>query len=380
MNRINYLDRVRAIGMFLVYYGHFVQKLIAGSGNSAFDQWKLVYSFHMPLFFFLAGIFWKPTPAFIEVFREKLRTRILPWITFTVVLIPLWLWLDPAKFWERLLSASYLVGNPKLNIVTWFLICLFSVELLAALLAKYFRLGLFRIILYSAAFFVVGYYGFVRNNATVTGLIGFRPDIWYIDDAFIAIVFYFAGYLLKDVLFRADGRAGWFASILVMAIAGYIVLQTYDLNVDEKFWGVMMISSKYGKPLYFLLTAFAGIFFSLALGRALGFDLPPLNFVGRNTIIFLGLNGLCQHFIDRMVIDALNLGVKTHLEIFLYSSSYVIVMMLLFTPVVIGLRKWFPQLVGVAWTPSSLLPPIEEWPERGVGLAIRKTLKKYVIN
>ena len=380
MKRIEYIDRARAIGMFLVYYGHFVQKLIPGSGNPAFDQWKLIYSFHMPLFFFLAGIFWKPNPLFGEVFKEKLKTRIVPWVTFSLILIPLWLWLDPEKFRERALTASYLVGNPKLNIVTWFLVCLFVVELLAALLAKYFKLGIFRIALYSILFFLVGYYGFVRNGATVNDLIGLRPDIWYIDDAFIAILFYFAGYLLKDVLVKFDGRIGWFISLPLALVMGHALLQTYDLNQEDKFWGVLMISSKYGNPYYFLLTAFIGIFFILALSRSIGLNLSPLNFVGQNTILFLGLNGLGQHFIDRIVVEGLNLSVKSHLEVFLYSAGYVVTMMLLLTPIVIGLRKWFPELVGLPWMPSSLLPPINEWHKRSVGRPISALLKKHVIN
>lgn len=380
MKRIGYLDYARALGMFLVYYGHFVQKLIATSSAVASAQWRFIYSFHMPLFFFLAGVFWKPNPSFVDVFKDKLKTRLLPVLTFTLLLLPFWLMLDPEKFLERVLSASYLVGNPKLNIVTWFLVCLFTVELLATLTAKYLKMTPLRIVLYSAVFFFIGYFAFVRNPSTVNELIGLRPDIWYIDDAFIAMVFYFAGYLLKDILFKAESRTGWFVSLPLAILAGYIVLRTFDMNQEDKFWGVMMISSKYGNPVYFLLTAFAGIFFVIALSRFIGMNLPPLSFVGQNTIIFLGLNGLCQHFIDRLVVDALKLDVHSHIGIFLYSAVYSIVMMALFTPLVIALKRWFPQLMGLAWTPTSLLPPIEEWGSRGVGGWLIVQLKKFVIN
>jgi hypothetical protein len=169
-------------------------------------------------------------------------------------------------------------------------------------------------------------------------------------------------------------------SVPILLIAGFALLQTYDLNSESKFWGVLMISSKYGNPWLFLLTAFAGIFLVLAFSRAIGLNLPPLNFVGQNTIIFLGLNGLCQHFIDRIVIDALNLTVKTHFEVFLYTSIYVIVMLTLFSPLVMGLRRWFPQMVGLKWSEASLLPPLEEWGQRGLGGWLVTGLKKVVLN
>jgi len=58
MKRIDYLDTAKAIGMYLVYYGHFIEKLYYAGSIAAFSELKLIYSFHIPLFFFLAGIFW----------------------------------------------------------------------------------------------------------------------------------------------------------------------------------------------------------------------------------------------------------------------------------------------------------------------------------
>jgi len=381
MKRIEYLDRARAFGMFLVYYGHFVQKLIqSGGGNLAAVQWRLIYSFHMPLFFFLAGIFWRPNPDFLFVLKDKLKTRIVPWIVFSLLLVPFWLAFDRSKMLERLLAGSYLVGNPKLNIVTWFLVCLFVVELLATLTAKLFKFDAFRIVIYAAGFFLVGYYAFIRNPSSVLELVGVSPDIWYIDDAFMAIPFYFAGYLLRNILKLFDVRSGWLVGTAVMLLAGDGGWATFNLNVEDKFWGVLMISSKYGNPWYFLLTAFLGIFFTLGFSRFIGVNFAPVRFVGQNTIIFLGLNGLCQHFLDRWIIDLFHFELDTHLGIFLYSTVYVVLIMLLFSPVVIALRKWTPELIGLEWSSTSLLPPMSEWHQHGIGRMISSFFKKFIIN
>jgi len=281
---------------------------------------------------------------------------------------------------ERLLSGSYLIGNPKLNIVTWFLVCLFVVELLATLAAKFFKFDPIRIVVYAAGFFLVGYYGFIKNPSTVSELTGINPEIWYIDDAFMAIPFYFAGYLLSGPLKSLETRAGWFLGTVVMLLAGYGVWATFNLNVEDNFFGVLMISSKYGNPWYFLLTAFLGIFFILGLGRFIGMNLSPVQFVGQNTILFLGLNGIGQHFVDRWVIDLLHFELNSHFEVFLYSSVYVILIMLLSAPFVIALRKWIPELVGLKWSSTSLLPPMSEWSQRGIGRMTTSLFKKIIVN
>jgi hypothetical protein len=177
-----------------------------------------------------------------------------------------------------------------------------------------------------------------------------------------------------------DSRVGWFVGAVVMLLAGYGVWSTFDLNVEDKFYGVLMISSRYGNAWYFLLTAFLGIFFALGFSRFIGINFPPVQFVGQNTIIFLGLNGICQHFLDRWIIDFLHFDLNSHLDIFLYTTIYVILMMTLFTPIVIAMRKWIPELTGLKWSSTSLLPPMNEWHEHGLGRITSSFFKKFIIN
>ena len=88
--RISYLDACKAIGMYLVYYGHFIEKLYYAGSTSIFSELKLIYSFHVPLFFFLLGIFWKPDNSpFWLIFVKKFKTRIMPTIFFGIIAIPL---------------------------------------------------------------------------------------------------------------------------------------------------------------------------------------------------------------------------------------------------------------------------------------------------
>lgn len=59
MKRNRCIDTIKAVGIFLVILGHH---------QTVFTQW--IFSFHMPLFFFLSGIFHKNYSSY-KVFFEK---------------------------------------------------------------------------------------------------------------------------------------------------------------------------------------------------------------------------------------------------------------------------------------------------------------------
>jgi len=380
MKRVDYLDYARALGIFLVYFGHFSEKLYRlGNIDIVLPQWKAVYSFHMPLFFFLAGIFWKREPLTAEFFSSKLKTRLVPWAFFSLMLAPFWFVLSRDEFWNRVFTGGYLIGTEQFNILMWFVICLFVVELIAAWIARYLKTNSLHLIIYAALSFCFGYYVMIGKDSDVAAFIGFHPRVWYLDDAFIALLFYLSGYLLKDFYFKLNEAKGWWISLLVALAAGVALWYTYDLNEVNPI--VQMISSKYGDALPFLLAAFSGIFFLVAFSRLLPQNLRPLSFVGQNTLVFMGLNGFGQHFLDRQVIlRGMLPPIATQWQAFLYTSVYVILIMILSSPVVIALRRWFPELVGFAWTPTSLLPPMREWNQHGVGKGIHLFLQRYLIN
>lgn len=61
--RLSYLDIAKGIGIILVVLGHCIPDASMPGGPSdkfLSIMFKLIYSFHMPLFFFIAGIFSLP--------------------------------------------------------------------------------------------------------------------------------------------------------------------------------------------------------------------------------------------------------------------------------------------------------------------------------
>jgi fucose 4-O-acetylase-like acetyltransferase len=89
-NRITWLDHAKGLGIFLVVLGHTLRGLI----NSAMlepsmaiqfvDKW--IYAFHMPLFFFISGLFIersvsKPLNTFV---LGKLQTIVYPYFLWSI--------------------------------------------------------------------------------------------------------------------------------------------------------------------------------------------------------------------------------------------------------------------------------------------------------
>lgn len=129
--RYHYADLMKGIGIILVLIGH-IQR-INGLGD-----W--IYSFHMPLFFFVSGMFFHDNGLF---FKKKIKSLLVPYLSFALLLFLYW-WLIEAKFRPPKESVDALTqfGNiffPMnitsqepyyFDVVLWFLPCLFMVELI----------------------------------------------------------------------------------------------------------------------------------------------------------------------------------------------------------------------------------------------------------
>ena len=78
--RVLYIDIAKGIGILLVVLAH--------NDLSGYHPYlhRLIYAFHMPLFFFLSGIFFKPERKFKELFKRRFDGLIKPLI-FVILLI-----------------------------------------------------------------------------------------------------------------------------------------------------------------------------------------------------------------------------------------------------------------------------------------------------
>jgi fucose 4-O-acetylase-like acetyltransferase len=90
-NRFEWVDYAKAIGILLVVYGHVARGLVSAGimPDSIMHQYvdSVIYTFHMPLFFFLSGLFLITsfqTKGFGQVFGSKIDTIIYPYIIWSL--------------------------------------------------------------------------------------------------------------------------------------------------------------------------------------------------------------------------------------------------------------------------------------------------------
>ncbi len=131
--RIDYIDIAKGLGILLVVMGHNDFSLI-----SPF-LFKLIYSFHMPMFFFMSGIFFKPDLSFLTLLRRRFDSVLRPYI-FIILLIFFatlsFTKVDFAHSITRLVKALYGNGHYLDWVQLWFLPHLFVVSLFAFLFFK----------------------------------------------------------------------------------------------------------------------------------------------------------------------------------------------------------------------------------------------------
>lgn len=126
--RIAYIDIAKGLGILVIVLAH---NDLAGHHPTLY---KFIYAFHIPLFFFLSGMFFRPERAFGETARRRFNTLLKPYL-FTIFLI----YLGEAAFskmtfpviWGRILKSMYATGWYIDWVQLWFIPHLFAAALFA---------------------------------------------------------------------------------------------------------------------------------------------------------------------------------------------------------------------------------------------------------
>ncbi|MFC1879959.1 acyltransferase family protein [Thermodesulfobacteriota bacterium] len=365
--RIWVIDAARFYGIGLVYYGHLIERIMYLKNPAAAVHYKFIYSFHMLLFFVLAGYIAKESAlrlSFGKYLKHRLASRLIPYLFFTGLMMVLTLFI-PGDFFNLKLPSlnGYLqglkltvFGLPVFNVPTWFLLCLFSVELV-----HFFAFRLFKsdamILLGAAIFYIVGYainWQFEIFNPLQGKVVG--RNYLYIHEAVIVYSFYLLGIYLKRRRFLMDKVSLKFL-MPGLIVTFLVVLFTYRLNRGPFifFNSVVIMMSSHGNFFLFPLTAVAGSLFIFFLAGVTP-KWKAIGWMGQNALILFCLNGIFYHFINgraaQWIVNNLPgspwvlIGIGT--VITLASLAFCIPLIYLF-------NKTVPQLVGQSKMSGPLL-------------------------
>ena len=266
--RIDWIDMAKGIGMFCVIYSHMC------TGHAIY-RW--MYSFHLPLFFFLSGFVFHAKQPFPRFAARKAKALLIPYFALAVPMIFVEGLLTRGPGQSLILRFAQLAGEVAVQRrlwTLWYLACLFLLNLLFYPLVRYIRkewlLGLICLLLGAAG---VGY-----------AKAGLPPLPWNLDVCFPAMPFFAAGYLagahydtLEPMLqSRAAGPAFCLLGLVNLA-AGYPGIFGSSGFLD-------MNSGQYGIPLLTYTAAFAGVACVIIAARR--FVWKPLVYIGRNSLLY----------------------------------------------------------------------------------------------
>ena len=171
-NRIAWIDIAKAITILLVVFGHTIRGGLAQS---------IVYSFHVPTFFFLSGMTCKTDNVKKRIKNDFLRIMV-PYYCFGILSILIFIILGqfvadkfelqintslPRNLWELLLACPQ-NGHLKFNLPLWFLPSLFATKLIYYAICKICREKRLPILIVS---FGLAAMGFVYTHFSGPGLI-----------------------------------------------------------------------------------------------------------------------------------------------------------------------------------------------------------------
>jgi acyltransferase len=333
--RIPWVDLAKAFAIFLVLIGHMTVDV---------GLKKYIYSFHLPLFFWISGYLFndKKFTEFQTFFKRRIFTLVVPYFIFSVFSILFCFFVvGPMSIrgethalnpWFPFIGIFYGVAkgywrNP-INPALWFLPCLFITEMIFWLVQRYFNK-----IVYLFMIILCGVVGFC-----IRGYISFRLP-WGLDVAFNAVVFYAIGNSSKNLLDKLVAlQWRWKAGLLILLITGSIGISMLNGKVE-------MSANEIQNPFLFYFAALCGIFFWLLIIR----NIPPINialFLGQNTITIIGLYGVSD-FVLRGMFFAVkhklpNLDNIGMLSVLMYSILQILILL----PIILLINRYLPFILG----------------------------------
>lgn len=308
--RLDYIDIAKGLGMLAIVWGHICCK---GWSN------ELVYSFHIPLFFFLSGMMFnrEKYPSFWQFFKKRAKRLLIPYAVYSVLTWGVWVAFNMVfhrpveSIWDPLLQTIIAKGSGGFlvhNVALWFIPCLLAVELIYYALSRYKVGGVFLSFAIAAiSMYLASIYGMEYNH--------FWP--WNLDSAFVALPFYALGHQLtinvghSKLMAYSQANKG-----KVLILCSLLTVVLYYLAV--KFGAISMGHSQFGNEYVFHVRAMIGcastLLFSLWLASVGSKILKPIvryvTWFGRNSFDVMATNNPLKGVFCTIIAMALHIKVN----------------------------------------------------------------------
>lgn len=277
--RIKWIDIAKTIGIILVIIGHTI--------STPLEFKKMLYCFHMPLFFFLSGINFNISKYnnAKEFLKAKFKSLIIPYfilymLNYLFLIIKLFVAninqlnnISILYLIKKILGLFINIRNTDYSVGIWFITCLFIVYIFAYIIIKFLNKNK---LIYWFTIVLLFILGFVYAKYVQIEL----P--WAIDAALIATAFFLISYYFKDVLLKLRPRNIQFLLIIALIVLN-IILMRFNVRTD-------MYEMVYGIWFIFLVNSFIGITYTILLSNSIQNNL--LSMIGTRTLFIYGIHGI----------------------------------------------------------------------------------------
>jgi fucose 4-O-acetylase-like acetyltransferase len=272
--RIGWLDMAKGYGIILVIFAHLDMRKLG--------DW--IYSFHIPLFFFLSGYVFNAKYDFKTILKKKCKSILIPYFSLGILLIAFWT-LDTYYLYDGgainfphyrdvFLNFLHSLVIQKRFTTLWYIACLFFLNIVFYGLAKVFSDSK-KLFLVTVCMLLAGLRYYHLGGS-------FLP--WNIDVILPASVFFSGGYWLKSHYSTIREHIDRNKSIVLFAVLLVI-------NIWFSFWGIKisgnkldMFATSYGFPPLTIVAAFAGIFCVLIFSH--WFECKSIKYIGSNSMVY----------------------------------------------------------------------------------------------
>lgn len=268
MQRLSYIDIAKGIGILLVVWAHI---LLVGFSH------RVIYAFHMPLFFLISGMLFKRDKyvGFADFFKKRAKRLLVPFAIYSVVTWLIWALFRFVRhdavvsYWDPLLqtviakgSGAYMVHNSAL----WFIPCLFATEII------YFAISRYKVIIKLSISICCAAISFMLGYCFADNWWFLLP--WNFDAALIAVLFYCIGNIFSSAV-AGNKLVNYTRAHKYVMIGFFIVLSGILYWSAMNFGECSMGSSEYQcNGAIFVIRALIGCAACIILSLFLGFCSP----------------------------------------------------------------------------------------------------------
>ena len=318
INRFEYIDVCRGIGIIVVIFGH---------SSIPFILNKLICGFHMPLFFMLSGYLFSTNSKPIKGVLEKYFGRyIIPYfilcgINLTIQSIRL-VGMGERNYFSLIIryiggilySRGTVFWMPNCSPL-WYLTCIFCTVIIYNLLQKYMIVP------------GIGVLGFVILGGIISSS-GISKLPWNVDTAMLGLGFMYIGHIIKSknllIAISMKNTIVQFSMAIIgsgISIVSILLNNVNAVSFDNNEYGNLLLMFFGGGAFWIMLLSYQ---FCRKV-KAENILKKFLVFYGRNTILIMGFDYLSGD-IARLILDKYNsweiFFLKKNVILFSFLSIY----------------------------------------------------------